>query len=57
MLPVQPSVESFVADFEVGIWQGLRYVFDNPDIRGCVFHWSQALWRQVQQLGLQVYRY
>ena len=57
MLPVQPSVERFVADFEVGIWQDLRYVFDNPDIRGCVFHWSQALWRQVQQLGLQVYRY
>jgi len=26
-----------------------------PDVRikGCVFHWTQALWRKIQELGLQ----
>lgn len=33
MLPVQPPVERFVTDFEVGIWQMQT---DNPDIRGCL---------------------
>ena len=55
-LPIQPSVERFVVDFEAGLWQGRRSVFDKPDIKGCAFHWGQAVWRrQVQQLGHQVH--
>ena len=54
LLPIQPSVERFVVDFEAGIWKGLRSVFDEPDINGCAFHWGQAVWRQVQQLENQV---
>ena len=54
LLPVQPTVERYVCDFEAGIWQGFRLVVDEPEIHGCVFHWNQAVWRQVQQLGLQV---
>ena len=23
------------------------------DIKGCVFHWTQAVWKNVQHLGLQ----
>lgn len=51
-----PSVEvkSFVADFEAGIWQGIREVFDEPDIQGCAFHFGQAVWRKAQECGLQV---
>lgn len=45
------NVTSFVADFEVGIWQAL---FDDPEIHGCAFHFGQALWRKVQEKGLQV---
>lgn len=48
------NVTSFVADFEVGIWQALRSVFDDPEIHGCAFHFGQALWRKVQEKGLQV---
>lgn len=53
MLP-RHEVKTFVVDFEAGIWQGLRDVFDEPDIKGCAFHFGQALFRKVQELGLQV---
>ncbi|KAJ8305953.1 hypothetical protein KUTeg_016498, partial [Tegillarca granosa] len=49
----QPSVTSFVTDFEKGIWKGIQKAFSLP-IHGFVFHWSQAVWRKVQSLGLQV---
>ncbi|XP_052778138.1 uncharacterized protein LOC128215495 [Mya arenaria] len=47
------QVQTFVTDFEAGIWQGLRSVFNDPDIRGCAFHFGQALWRKAQECGLQ----
>lgn len=55
-LPVAPRVKQFVVDFERGVWQALRSVFTstNVHIRGCCFHWAQAIWRKVQELGLQV---
>jgi hypothetical protein len=43
LLPSEPVVQSFVADFESGIWQGLRSVFNNPSIK-------------VQEVGLQVFK-
>ncbi|KAK4320523.1 hypothetical protein Pmani_008626 [Petrolisthes manimaculis] len=48
-----PNVSSFVIDFEAGLWKALRSVFDDPVIYGCAFHFGQALWRKVQELGLQ----
>ena len=51
------EVKMFVADFEAGIWQGLRDVFDEPDIKGCAFHFAQALWRKEQGCGLQVKKF
>ena len=33
-------------------WQAIRQVFPGRTIKGCVFHWSQAVWRKVQELGL-----
>ena len=57
-LPVGPRVKRFVLNFERGLWQalGLRSVFasTNVCIRGCNFHWAQAVWRKAQELGLQV---
>ena len=35
-----------------GIWQGLRGVFPDVAIHGCSFHWAQAVYRKVQELGL-----
>ncbi|KAL5011914.1 hypothetical protein ScPMuIL_010465 [Solemya velum] len=52
-LPTTPAVTSFVVDFESAIWQALRAVFDDPVIHGCAFHWGQAVWRKVQEKGLQ----
>ena len=48
------EVKTLVANFEAGIWQGLGDVFDEPDIKGCAFHFAQALWRKAQECGLQV---
>lgn len=53
LLPAAPNVSSFVIDFEAGLWKALRSVFDDPVIYGCAFHFGQALWRKVQELGLQ----
>ncbi|KAH3787858.1 hypothetical protein DPMN_165989, partial [Dreissena polymorpha] len=44
---------SFVVDYEAGLWQAIRAVFPQPDIHGCAFHFGQALYRKVQEFGLQ----
>lgn len=53
ILPATPSVSSFVVDFEAGLWKGIRSIFNDPMIKGCAYHFTQALWRKVQELGLQ----
>ena len=53
LLPAR-KVETFVVDFEAGMWQGLRDVFEEPQFRGCAFHIGQTLFRKVQEMGLQV---
>ena len=40
-------------DFEAAMWHGVKVVFPKIQIKGCVFHWVQAVWRRVQALGLQ----
>ena len=35
-----------------GAWLGIRRVFPGVNIKGCVFHWTQAVWRRVQEYGL-----
>ena len=35
------------------IWQAAAEVFPTVAWLGCFFHWSQAVWRKVQELGLQ----
>ena len=52
MLP-NPAVQKVVIDFESAIWGALRKVLPTVKIMGCVFHWTQALWRNIQALGLQ----
>lgn len=46
ILPV-PAVRYVMVDFEKALWAALREVLPNVTIRGCVFHWTQALWRKV----------
>ena len=47
-----PVVQQVVTDFEKAIWQGVRATFRAVEVRGCAFHWAQAVWRKIQDLGL-----
>ena len=49
----QTQVAEVVMDFKAAMWHGVKVVFPEIQIRGCVFHWVQAMWRRVQALGLQ----
>ncbi|XP_046361313.1 uncharacterized protein LOC124138621 [Haliotis rufescens] len=49
-LNLQPQILQI--DFEKAVANAALAVFDNIQIRGCYFHFSQALWRRIQHLGL-----
>lgn len=53
LLPVEPDVRQITVDFQKALWSVLRQVLPGVKIKGCVFHWTQALWRKIQELGLQ----
>ncbi|XP_033759427.1 uncharacterized protein LOC117341641 [Pecten maximus] len=52
MLPSR-RLERCVVDFEAGLWQAIRRRFHDVKIQGCAFHWTQAVYRKVQELGLK----
>jgi len=54
VLPRQPRVTSCVLDFEKAAWLALTTVLPTVTVPGCNFHWAQAMWRKVQEYGLQV---
>ncbi|CAL4093584.1 unnamed protein product, partial [Meganyctiphanes norvegica] len=50
---LQVKVKSFLLDYEIAAWQGIREAFgNNIQIRGCYFHFSHAVIRKVHFLGL-----
>ena len=53
MLPTKPRVKTIIGDFERAIWNALTAVYPDVQLKGCLFHWTQALWRKTQELGLQ----
>lgn len=48
------NVQKFVMDFEIALWSAVRSLFPVAKLQGCAFHWTQAIWRKVQSLGLAV---
>ena len=43
-----------VMDFKWAAWKALKSVFPGVTLLGCVFHFTQALWKKCQELGLAV---
>ena len=41
------------SDFEAAVWSAARQVLPGVLQRGCAFHFSQAVWRNIQAVGLQ----
>ena len=46
------SLHTVVMDFEAAVWGAFRSVFPATTLRGCSFHWGQAVWRRIQDDGL-----
>ena len=46
-------VKTVTLDSEAAIWLALTSVLPQVKLLGCYFHWSQAVWRKVQELGPQ----
>ncbi|XP_028966404.1 uncharacterized protein LOC108863729 [Galendromus occidentalis] len=42
-------------DFEVACLNAIQESFPGAGVKGCDFHFCQALWRKAQELGLQPY--
>ena len=46
-------IRTVTLNFEAAMWLALTSVIPQVTLLGCYFHWSQAVWRKVQELGLQ----
>lgn len=47
------SLQEIILDYEMAMWKAADSIFPAVTVRGCAFHWGQAVWRKVQDLGLQ----
>ena len=53
-----PQVEKVMLDFEAAMWSALRELMANGtlpkvDLRGCLFHFTQAVFRRIIIIGLK----
>ena len=53
LLPSAPSVEEFVTDIESLTWKPVASVLPETKLQGCAFHWGQAVWCKMQEIGLK----
>ena len=46
--------DEVLTDFELATIQGIELAFPTTEVKGCFFHFAQALNRKISTLGLQV---
>ena len=46
------QLQCVIMDFEPAIWNAFQDMVPNITRKGYHFHWTQAIWRKVQDLGL-----
>ena len=49
-------LEGVVLDFEQACWIALRQAFTDVKLFGCLFHYNQAIFRNVKKIGLVPYK-
>jgi len=42
------QLQEVVVDYEMALWKAVRHVFPETQLKGCSFHWGQAVWRKIQ---------
>jgi hypothetical protein len=45
------NLSTIVMDFEAAFWRSVQKLRPDVKQRGCLFHYTQAVWRKVQELG------
>jgi hypothetical protein len=45
---INPKPKVYISDFEIGQINGIKKVFNNIDVKGCHFHFTQIIWRLIQ---------
>ena len=50
---LEHQVKIITSDFETAVWQSIRGLLPNVRLVGCLFHYTQALLRFIQGMGLQ----
>jgi hypothetical protein len=53
LLVGESRLERIVMDFEEAVWRAAKKVFPDVELKGCAFHFTQAVWRKIQESGLQ----
>jgi len=48
----EARVQEVVCDFEIAVWRAVRAVIPFAEVKGCGFHWTQCLFRQLKKIGL-----
>ena len=47
------KLQTITCDFEAAVWIATKNVFPTVSLHGCLFHWNQAIYRKIQELGMQ----
>ncbi|KAG0721035.1 hypothetical protein GWK47_047272 [Chionoecetes opilio] len=53
-LPADVSLQSVMMDFETAVWTSFGRIYPDLQLRGCSFHWTQAVWKRIQLYGLSI---